>query len=146
MFTTNRAQAAPILVSRRQLEASAGRASAIVVNSGCANACTGPDGLKHAAAMAEETAAALACEGSGVRVVAVNVGESAETIAAFEAEQPIVLPALRDPDGRTWRRFARGLPANLLWTPAGQRSEVGPLDEAAWRAKLANLGCSAAPS
>ena len=46
VFTTNRAQAAPILVSRRQLEASGGRASAIVVNSGCANACTGPDGLE----------------------------------------------------------------------------------------------------
>jgi thiol-disulfide isomerase/thioredoxin len=89
--------------------------------------------------------AARGCEGAGVRVVAVNVGESPETIAAFEAEQPIALPALRDPDGRAWRRFARGLPANLVWTPGGQRGEVGPLDEAAWRAKLAGLGCSAAP-
>ena len=73
VFTTNRAQAAPILVSRRQLEASAGRASAIVVNSGCANACTGPDGLKHAAAMAEETAAALDCERSAVLVASTGV-------------------------------------------------------------------------
>ena len=73
VFTTNRAQAAPILVSRRQLEASAGRAAAIVVNSGCANACTGPDGLEHAVAMAQETAAALKCERSSVLVASTGV-------------------------------------------------------------------------
>jgi glutamate N-acetyltransferase/amino-acid N-acetyltransferase len=73
VFTTNLAQAAPILVSRRQLEASAGRAAAIVVNSGCANACTGPDGLEHAVAMAEETAAALKCERSSVLVASTGV-------------------------------------------------------------------------
>ena len=44
VFTTNLAQAAPILVSRDHLRTSGGRAAAIVVNSGCANACTGPDG------------------------------------------------------------------------------------------------------
>jgi len=73
VFTTNRAQAAPILVSRRQLEASGGRAAAIVVNSGCANACTGPDGLEHAVAMTAETAAALECERSAVLVASTGV-------------------------------------------------------------------------
>ena len=48
VFTTNLAQAAPVLVSRDHLERSGGRARAIVVNSGCANACTGADGLAHA--------------------------------------------------------------------------------------------------
>jgi glutamate N-acetyltransferase/amino-acid N-acetyltransferase len=73
VFTTNRAQAAPILVSRRQLEASAGHAAAIVVNSGCANACTGPDGLEHAIAMADETAEVLGCDRSGVLVASTGV-------------------------------------------------------------------------
>jgi len=41
LFTVNLAQAAPVLVSKRHLSASAGNARAIVVNSGCANACTG---------------------------------------------------------------------------------------------------------
>src|SRR5690348_18600 len=45
VFTTNRAQAAPITVSRDHLSRSGGVARAIVVNSGCANACTGDDGL-----------------------------------------------------------------------------------------------------
>ena len=55
VFTTNLAQAAPVVVSREHLGKSGGRAAAIVVNSGCANACTGPDGLAHANAMARLT-------------------------------------------------------------------------------------------
>jgi glutamate N-acetyltransferase/amino-acid N-acetyltransferase len=73
VFTTNKAQAAPILVSRRQLAASAGRVAAIVVNSGCANACTGPDGLEHADAMVRQTAAALGSDPSSVLVASTGV-------------------------------------------------------------------------
>ena len=45
VFTTNRAQAAPVLVSREHLARSGGTARAIIVNSGCANACTGDEGI-----------------------------------------------------------------------------------------------------
>jgi glutamate N-acetyltransferase/amino-acid N-acetyltransferase len=45
VFTTNQVQAAPVLVSREHLVASGGRARAVIVNSGCANACTGALGL-----------------------------------------------------------------------------------------------------
>ena len=45
MFTTNKVQAAPVVVSKDHLKRSRGRALAIVVNSGCANACTGETGL-----------------------------------------------------------------------------------------------------
>src|SRR5258707_15847860 len=38
VFTTNRAVAAPVVVSREHLARSGGRAAAIVTNSGCANA------------------------------------------------------------------------------------------------------------
>ena len=48
MFTTSKAQAAPVLVSRDHLDRSLGVAGAIVVNSGCANACTGAAGLEVA--------------------------------------------------------------------------------------------------
>ena len=44
VFTTNAPQAAPVVVSREHLARSGGVARAIVVNSGCANACTGDDG------------------------------------------------------------------------------------------------------
>jgi glutamate N-acetyltransferase / amino-acid N-acetyltransferase len=73
VFTTNRAQAAPILVSRAQLEASGGRATVVVVNSGCANACTGADGLAHAEAMVRGTARTLGCDPAGVLVASTGV-------------------------------------------------------------------------
>src|SRR5438552_18217525 len=48
VFTTNKVQAAAVLVSREHLATSRGMVRAIVVNSGCANACTGDAGLKTA--------------------------------------------------------------------------------------------------
>jgi glutamate N-acetyltransferase/amino-acid N-acetyltransferase len=73
VFTTNLAQAAPVLVSKGHLTASGGRAAAIVVNSGCANACTGADGMSHARSMAQLTADALACDPSHVLVASTGV-------------------------------------------------------------------------
>jgi glutamate N-acetyltransferase/amino-acid N-acetyltransferase len=73
VFTTNLAQAAPVLVSRDHLARSGGRAAAIVANSGCANACTGDEGLAHAREMAERTAAALTCDPSEVLVASTGV-------------------------------------------------------------------------
>src|SRR5688500_10009707 len=48
VFTTNKTIAAPVVVSRENLETSRGRAQAIVCNSGCANACTGDGGMRVA--------------------------------------------------------------------------------------------------
>ena len=45
-FTTNQVKAAPVKLSMRHVRS--GKASAIVVNSGNANACTGDDGVVHA--------------------------------------------------------------------------------------------------
>ncbi|MFC2066477.1 bifunctional glutamate N-acetyltransferase/amino-acid acetyltransferase ArgJ [Chloroflexota bacterium] len=59
LFTANRIKAAPIVLSQQRLQD--GRAVALVVNSGCANACTGEEGLADAAEMAE-----LAARGIGV--------------------------------------------------------------------------------
>ena len=46
VFTSNLAQAAPVLVSREHVQG--GRARAVVVNAGCANAGTGEGGLADA--------------------------------------------------------------------------------------------------
>jgi glutamate N-acetyltransferase/amino-acid N-acetyltransferase len=48
MFTLNRVQAAPVLLSKKNLKSSRSRARAIMINSGCANACTGERGMKDA--------------------------------------------------------------------------------------------------
>ena len=73
LFTTNLAQAAPVLISRRHLELTAGIARAIVVNAGCANACTGEDGLANATRMTREVAAALHCRSEEVLVASTGV-------------------------------------------------------------------------
>lgn len=56
-FTTNRVQAAPVLLSRRNLRG--GDFAAIVLNSGNANACTGRQGLADAETTALEVARVL---------------------------------------------------------------------------------------
>jgi len=57
VFTANRVQAAPVTWTRQV--ASGGRVRAVVLNSGGANACTGPLGFQDTHATAERLAAAL---------------------------------------------------------------------------------------
>jgi glutamate N-acetyltransferase / amino-acid N-acetyltransferase len=57
VFTSNRVQAAPVKWSRQVV--SGGRVRAVVLNSGGANACTGPLGFQDTHATAERLAAAL---------------------------------------------------------------------------------------
>jgi glutamate N-acetyltransferase/amino-acid N-acetyltransferase len=73
VFTTNRAQAAPVLVSRDHLARSGGVARAIVVNSGCANACTGDEGLAAARDMAADTSRLVGCPAEQVLVASTGV-------------------------------------------------------------------------
>src|SRR2546428_4245246 len=73
VFTVNRAQAAPVLVSREHLHRSGGTARAIVVNSGCANACTGDEGVQAARDMASETARLVGCPDDQVLVASTGV-------------------------------------------------------------------------
>jgi glutamate N-acetyltransferase/amino-acid N-acetyltransferase len=62
VFTSNRVKAAPVLWSQQVLRG--GRLRAVVLNSGGANACTGPEGFQDTHATAEHTARALDAAGS----------------------------------------------------------------------------------
>ena len=73
IFTTNLAQAAPVLVSKQHLQRSGGVARAIVINSGCANACTGSQGMADADRMAAEVATAVGCSQDQVLVASTGV-------------------------------------------------------------------------
>ena len=57
VFTTNRVQAAPVTWTRQVVQG--GRVRAVVLNSGGANACTGPLGFQDTHATAEHLAAAI---------------------------------------------------------------------------------------
>jgi len=63
VFTTNRVQAAPVIWTRQVVKG--GRVRAVVLNSGGANACTGPLGFQDTHATAEHLAAALGDVGAG---------------------------------------------------------------------------------
>jgi glutamate N-acetyltransferase/amino-acid N-acetyltransferase len=73
IFTTNQVKAAPVLVSREHLTWSEGRAQVIVSNSGCANACTGPQGMADAREMAVLAANRIGCAPSHALVASTGV-------------------------------------------------------------------------
>ena len=81
--------------------------------------------------------------GGGVRVLAVNVGESADEARHFAKEHGVILPLLLDAGGRAWRLAGlRGLPANLIYTSEGVERSEGPWSAGRWRERLAALGCA----
>ncbi|MEU6277420.1 bifunctional glutamate N-acetyltransferase/amino-acid acetyltransferase ArgJ [Streptomyces populi] len=63
VFTSNRVKAAPVLWSEQVLKS--GELNAVVLNSGGANACTGPKGFQDTHATAEKVAEALGDIGAG---------------------------------------------------------------------------------
>jgi len=91
-FTLNRVQAAPIHVSKRHLRG--GRFSAIVLNSGNANACTGRQGLRDAEATAAEVARILGRPRGEVFVASTGV-----------IGRPLDMGAVRAGIREAWRRL-----------------------------------------
>ncbi|WP_440069801.1 bifunctional glutamate N-acetyltransferase/amino-acid acetyltransferase ArgJ [Streptosporangium sp. OZ121] len=74
VFTANRVKAAPVLWSAQVL--AGGRVHAVVLNSGGANACTGPLGFQDTHATAEKVAAALGDSAGEVAVCSTGlIGE-----------------------------------------------------------------------
>ncbi len=73
VFTKNRVQAAPVVYDRDVLQSNPGTIRAVVANSGCANACTGEQGMADARAMAEATAKAVGCARDQVLVLSTGV-------------------------------------------------------------------------
>jgi len=71
LFTTNRIKAAPVVLSQQRLKQ--GRAGAVVVNSGCANACVGERGVRDAARMAKLTAEGIGISPEDVLVASTGV-------------------------------------------------------------------------
>ena len=71
VFTTNKVAAAPVLYDRAVIRG--GRVQAILANSGCANACTGADGLKDAELSALATAGELGVDPKHVLVASTGV-------------------------------------------------------------------------
>ena len=72
VYTTNKVAAAPLLVTKEAVEKSQ-KMRAVVVNSGCANSCTGQQGLEDAYTMQQWTADKLGVEPETVAVASTGV-------------------------------------------------------------------------
>jgi glutamate N-acetyltransferase / amino-acid N-acetyltransferase len=128
VFTTNRVQAAPVLWSRQVL--TTGRLRAVALNSGGANACTGPQGFQTTHATAERVAGLLGCGAAEVAVcstgligaqlpretVLAGLDDAAKALGDTEAAATAAATAILTTDNhpkQVVRRSAKG------WTVAG---------------------------
>lgn len=73
VFTTNAFKAAPVLYDQRILAENPAGLRAAVINAGCANACTGDEGMRNAQATAEAAARALGIAACDVMVMSTGV-------------------------------------------------------------------------
>ena len=102
VFTANRVKAAPVLWSQQVL--ADGRVDAVVLNSGGANACTGPAGFQDTHATAEWAAGLLEVSATDVAVCSTGlIGERLaidELLAGVDAAVPLLAPAGADDAAR----------------------------------------------
>jgi glutamate N-acetyltransferase / amino-acid N-acetyltransferase len=104
MFTRNRVMAAPVLLSKQCV--ANGSARAVIANAGCANCCTGPQGIADARDMAAAAAAGLKLDAAQVLVASTGVIGAPLPIAKVQAAAPNLVSDLR-PDG--FEDFARAI-------------------------------------
>ncbi|NPV54021.1 MAG: bifunctional glutamate N-acetyltransferase/amino-acid acetyltransferase ArgJ [Firmicutes bacterium] len=107
LFTTNKVKAAPVLLTLRNI--AAGRAQAIVANSGNANACTGEAGMRDASRMAEVAASELRIAPD--RVVVASTGVIGVKLPINEIEAGI-----REAAGRLSREGSQEAAEAILTT------------------------------
>ena len=98
VFTQNKATAAPVQVSRAHLGATNGRASAVVLNSGNANAATGAAGRAAAERACAAVAAQLGCQPDEVLVCSTGLIGIPLDIDAVEAGVTPLVAALASGD------------------------------------------------
>ena len=94
VFTTNLATAAPVQISREHLRD--GKAAAVILNSGNANAATGEQGRRDARRMCEVTARELGCAAEDVLVCSTGLIGVPLRMEPIEAGIPKVVAALGD--------------------------------------------------
>jgi glutamate N-acetyltransferase/amino-acid N-acetyltransferase len=100
VFTQNKMTAAPVITTNAHLTLTGGRAAAVILNSGCANAATGQQGLADAQAMTELVAAELGCQADEVLVCSTGLIGYTLPMAAIEGGVPKLVAGLTDtPDG-----------------------------------------------
>lgn len=108
VFTQNKMTAPPVVTSAAHLALTGGRAAAVVLNSGCANAATGAAGMADAEEMAARVASELGCRSEEVLVCSTGlIGFPLPMDAVGAGIAPLV--AGRGADAEAGRRAAEAI-------------------------------------
>jgi len=129
VFTRNRVKAAPVLLCQRRLRS--GQAQAILVNSGNANACTGPQGQQDARHLTREAARLLNIPATAVLPASTGVIGQPLPADQMKAALPDLVARLRP----------EGLPevAQAIMT-TDTRPKTAYLQETLWGRKITLAG------
>jgi glutamate N-acetyltransferase/amino-acid N-acetyltransferase len=92
LFTTNQVKAAPVLIDKERLKS--GHAQAILVNSGCANACTGAKGMEVAKVTSTLVSKALGISDDLIQLSSTGVIGEQLNLDAFERSMPKLVKEL----------------------------------------------------
>lgn len=100
VFTQNKMTAAPVVTTAAHLAVTGGHAAAVILNSGCANAATGKQGVEDAEAMTALVAAELGCRPEEVLVCSTGlIGFALPMDAVAGGIPPLVARRRDDPHG-----------------------------------------------
>jgi glutamate N-acetyltransferase/amino-acid N-acetyltransferase len=108
VFTTNKMASAPVILSRRHVRSRS--IHAVIVNSGNANACTGPAGMDNAEMMCAETAGRMGIGLSPENILVASTGIIGEQLPMAAILGGIARAAARlSPTPGAGRAFARAI-------------------------------------
>jgi glutamate N-acetyltransferase/amino-acid N-acetyltransferase len=95
VFTTNKMKAAPVIYDQK-LIANGNKVRAVIINAGCANACTGEEGLRNCEATASQVAEQLDIPPSSVFVMSTGVIGVQLPMDKIRAGVPLAAQSLSD--------------------------------------------------
>jgi glutamate N-acetyltransferase/amino-acid N-acetyltransferase len=127
VFTTNRVKAAPVLVDMERLRANSTAIRAVVVNTRCANACTGQRGIDNALTTARWTAERLGVREDQVLVMSTGVIGTQLDMDIIRRGIDLAVDALAD-DERAWANAA----AAIMTTDTRPKAASARADETAY--------------
>ncbi|MDQ7028105.1 MAG: bifunctional ornithine acetyltransferase/N-acetylglutamate synthase, partial [Anaerolineae bacterium] len=105
VFTTNQVKAAPVLVNREHLQASASQIRAVAINTVSANAATGRVGIENSRTMANLVAEQIDCNPEQVFVMSTGVIGTQLPMEKIDAG----IKASYDKLGHNWSQAAEGI-------------------------------------
>ncbi|MBX3063894.1 MAG: bifunctional glutamate N-acetyltransferase/amino-acid acetyltransferase ArgJ [Anaerolineae bacterium] len=106
VFTSNKVQAAPVILDRALLADHPERIRAVLINAACANACTGEPGMENARSTQKWVAEMLGCQADEVLVMSTGVIGVQLPIEKMRAGIPVAAQSL---SATNWAVAARAI-------------------------------------